>query len=205
MNNRIINIVRKPVPILFLLLLSLLMKAQTSKDFINTDDILKALNSAGINIYKFAISSGSDYAFNILFEEFEHGKLIDSALFVKTGNLKMLQALNLSLSITKDTSFLRIITHQKTDDTYTMNFDYTHFAFEEKEIRVPVKKYGPHEFHEFPSPKITEKGTYPVLLLSSPWTQEIYGQTVFRFCFPNDIDQIKTMVEHFYIISVIAN
>jgi hypothetical protein len=42
-------------------------------------------------------------------------------------------------------------------------------------------------------------------MLSASWEQTIGGQKIRRFCFPEDVDQIKKLVEHFYVFSVVAD
>jgi hypothetical protein len=196
---------RKTLLIFWLLSSSILLKAQYCKDYIKSDDILKALSSIGVNIYKYALTSNEIFNFNILFEEYSQGKCIDSTLLVTDDNIQVFKnLLQKSLIIQKDTTYLSIFVHQKFDSTYILNIDYSFFSTK-KEIEISNLKYGQHKIREFPSPKISTQGIYPILILSLPWNQVMNGIEVERFCFPENIEIIKKMVTHFYVLSIIAN
>lgn len=195
---------KKTLLLIFVFVPTIYLRAQYSSDFIKTDDIYKALNLIGLNIYKYAITADSTYNFNLQYEEYLHGKCVDSSKLINNETLLMLKnVLQANLTINKDTTFLNIISQQKSDSIFTINFSFSAFL-SKKEIVCSNSKYGDHKLREFASPKIKDPGKYPVLLLSTPWKQEINGKTVMRYCFPEDIQSIRQMAEHFYVISVVA-
>jgi hypothetical protein len=187
-----------------LLVPHLFLKAQYSDSFIKPQDIYKGLTYMGLDIYKYAVASDITYDFNLLFEEYKDGKCIDSAKLISDESINLAKnVFQKPLVISNDTSFLCFYVQQKDDSVYTFNYAYPTFS-SYKRIIIQNSRLNKHGLKEFASPKISNKGKYPVLVLSTPWKQDLGGQTVYRYCFPENIEQIKKLVEHFYVFSILA-
>jgi len=161
----------------------------------------------GMNIYKYAMNSEDTLNFNLLYQEYLNGKCVDSSRIVSDDVInKVNNMFHQSLIITKDTNFLEVFVQNKSDSIYSIKSVYSFFGLGsmQKEIVVPYAKFGKHELREFASPKISNKGCYPILMLGVSWKQNINGQSVQRFCYPESIEQIKVLIPHFYVFSVIA-
>ena len=181
-----------------------LSNAQYSKDYLKTEDIYKGLGLMGLHIYKYPVLSDTSFEFFLMVEEFSNGKCVDSTQLVSDENQSLLKKIyGKPLTINRDTTFLSIFVKQQFDSLYTFNFSYSFFS-SHKQIILSKAQYGTHELREFKSPKITNRGKYPVLMLSSSWQQNLNGVAITRFCFPEKIDEIKLISKHFYVLSIIA-
>ncbi len=190
--------------LLFLVCIPVFLFAQFDKGTINNDDILKALKIKGINIFKIPIYSEKEYSFNLILEEYIHGELVDSSFFFNKEQIEMLKKLKASITTSKDTNYLRIITTERYDSLYNLNIDYSGVNFPDLTINSSAGKHGSSEFKIFKSPYIIDKGKYPILLLAEPWSHEFEGKKITRYCYNEDINKIKQLINHFFLLYIIV-
>ena len=180
-------------------------KAQYSRYFIEEEDIYASLEFIGLNIYKFALVSDSTYSVNILQEEYLNHECVDSVLFVDEEGMQTMKSFGFDLSVNQDTSFLRIITKQETDSTIRYIARYRNMNFSDREMKYSLHEHGKHKFREFASPKIQGKGKYPVLMLGCAWKQDFNGRKIDRFCYTEKIEEINSLIDHFFVISIVVD
>ena len=174
----------------------------------NFEDVNEALKLLGVELYKYSISSSETLKFNLFFQEYLNGKCIDSSFLLEENTITRLeQTIWKPLIISKDTTIcLKIFCQKETDSTYLINAEYSFLGAGsiQKRIKVPFSKFGMHHFYSFGSPKINGRGFYKVLMLTPTCKQVVGGHTVEYLGFSENIDEISSLVKHFYLLSVVG-
>jgi len=175
----------------------------------NFEDVSEALKLLGVELYKYSITSSETLKFNLFFQEYLDGKCIDSSYLIEEKTLNRLEhTIWKPLVIAKDTNIcLKFFCQKETDSTFLINGEYSFFGVGsiQKRINVPFSKFGRHVFYSFGSPKINGKGFYKVLLLTPTCKLVAGNHTVEYLGFSENIDEISSLVKHFYLLSVVAN
>jgi hypothetical protein len=174
----------------------------------NFEDVNEALKLLGVELYKYSISSSETLKFNVFFQEYLNGKCIDSSFLIEENTIKSVQrTIWKPLIISKDTNCLKFFCQKVTDSTFLINAGYSFFGVGsiQKRINVPLSKFGMHHFYSFGSPKINGRGFYKVLMLT-PTCKQVVGSHIVEYLgFSENIDEISSLVKHFYLLSVVAN
>jgi len=184
--------------------------SQFNKDFkdITHEDVIEALQFAGIDIFKFSVNSfNKNYDFYIFVDEFTQAgglKRVDTLLAHQTEFQQYSDDKSLE---TKHIDHFRFIT-KVLNNTYDTIYLYisTNYVSILKELHIAKEFSRKHYWVRFSQQETEINKTIPLLFYGSEWDDIIDGKKVSRFCSRKELkpelsDPTIKLIPHYFIIS----
>ncbi|MDH4220911.1 MAG: DUF5041 domain-containing protein [Candidatus Aminicenantes bacterium] len=184
--------------------------SQFNKDFkdITHEDVIEALQFAGIDIFKFSVNSfNKNYDFYVFVDEFTQTgglKRVDTLLAHET---EFRQYSDDKIFVTKHINYFRFLTKvlNNTYDTIHLYISTNHVSTW-KELHIAKEFSRKHYWVRFSQQETEVNKTIPLLFYGSEWDEIIDGKKVPRFCSRNELkpelaDPTIKLIPHYFIIS----